>query len=1344
MAVLSAMVRESPEFDPAETFDRALFGLAPDEVLALGTVLPHVCEVAYEALELAGIGFDRLRTLRVGTFLGVSDPQWVTVRDAPFLAELFGLPGPAHTVLEEGAGLLLAVHQAAVAIRAGDIDVALVAGDHLEGVGAAVLASVDLSQRADLPAERGGRLTLRPRALLLGSGSNRIHEEVPARSIAAARAGVDDKALAGVELPGMGGLVSALLAIESGETQLLTVAEVGEASVVQVVLKAAEAPAVTETRPRILGLSARTRPALRELVRQTLDAMRTEEDLYGIGSDALGRPGLEHRLATPIRGLQQVRDRLESYLRGETGGIAAGYAVEAPIAFVVPPAGAQYAGMGDVLYGTEPVFREALNRCDVALRSVLPRPLLSVMFPARGREVAVDDPIFANPITFSFAFALSELYRSRGVHPDAVLGCGTGELAAAAIAGAVSVEDAVRVSAERGRLLVSLSADAARAVISAPEAEVRELFADDPNVDVVALPMPERVVIGGTVAAVGATVERAQAKGLRTEPMTGHPNNTPLVEPILGEFSAAAASLQFQTPEIGWVSAATGRRTEHADASHWAATLRSPMRFTQGVETLYALGCRTFLELAPRPTLLPAGERTLANQPSWWFAALDPARTALEGDDRGPIGEVLAAMWVVGASGVDRGPSGHVPGAATLPTYPWDRRPLEEEEEGRRVAELVRVGETGDTPADEDWLPDLADAGRATPVLETLVPADERGSAPEGGLAEGPLREGGGARPALASSAPESVRDLLELPQASVQLDPTEEGAPPLAQEGAGNSPDTVPPQEDRAVVPLGEGGVVEPPVPDAADVDGVPDLSLSDEDLSEEEPVDEGDLTLDDITLPGTVEAEVTPIPAAVEDEDPDPTSGFLDDLEDIEVDAYSGRTLTLAEAEALADAEVLWEERWILDELPEAAAYEPATWVILVDAGGVGDYTAALLEGGGHRVVRVLNEQPYPREDRTLFVPDPTVGSAWEPVVEALGTLHGTLRILHLWALDASDEEVDPRTGWSGVVGLIRELRAQSVPARLHLVTRGAVRASETALAYAGGSLWGLASALAVEAPFLFGGIVDLDPDDEDPEALLKHLLAGGTDARPVLAGGSGPRVRSEHVFRNGQRWRRALQRVQALPEARPLATDGAWVICGDVDAPALELAQHLANQGVKRIFLISPQAPTAEVLRGVLELQRKAVGCIVVRADPTESKDVVQVRSRLQREPRICGVVLRIAAAPALLSELDLEAAIPVWQRILALTDLLGPLARDAARWLWSEGRAMDGVAGGGVPAIAGGAVAARLQSEMGRAAPGAPISAVIHSGAASELSPGQAVRLVGRLGAIGGVHGIWRER
>lgn len=1371
VALLSAVVRDAPEFNPEATYDRALFGLGADEVLALGPVLPHVCEVAYEALERSGLGFDRLRTLRVCTFLGVSDPQWVTVRDAPFLAELFGLPGAAHTVLESGAGLLLAVHHAVTAIRAGDTDVALVAGDHLEGVGAAVLAGVEHLGAA-------GRV----RALVLGSASNRTNEEVSARSIAAARAGVDDKAMTQMPSSGLAGIADAIDAIERGETGVLTAIEVGEASTVQIVLGVAEESPPAHTPPRILGLSARTRPALRELVRATLARVRTEADLYGVANDALARPALEHRVATPLWGLDEVRDRLEAYLRGEPGKIASGYAVEAPVAFVVPPAGAQYAGMGDVWYGNEPVFREALNRCDRALRAVLPRPLLSVMFPAKGREVPVDDPVFANPLTFAFAYALAEVYRSRGLVPDAILGCGTGELAAAAIAGAVDVEEAIRVSAERGRLLEGLTAEAGRAVLGASESEVRELFAGDPEVDIVALPVPDRVVIGGAIKSVTAVVERARARGIRSEPMTGHPNNTPLVEPILAEFAAAAASLQFQTPEIGWVSATTGRRTEHADAAHWAATLRSPMRFSHGVETLYSLGCRSFVELAPRPTLLPAGRRTLVEQPSWWFAALDPDGGE---DDRRHHEEVLAALWVVGASSVDRGPSGRFPGAAELPTYRWDRRPLDEEEETRVVAELSRVGETDDAV---DWESDFSEEPDESPTLLPVVPG-----AHGGGHAHDD-------RERIERATEEEPRDLLELPP-----DPPIQAADTLVRAGSSPVPDAPEPAPPAAVpVPVpepvqaeldveirvaapmssaadGSGGVgishpsdravaesVLPPLP-TVPPSGAPSLapsgatstagplspsvSLPEPGAGAVDPIDDLDVTYDDLPLDGARPGEAAAEPEV------DPTAGFLDELEDIDVDAYDNRApRTLAEAEQQADAEVLWHERWVLDELPDAAVSDPTTWVILADGGGVGDYVATLLEGTGHRILRVLNETPYPREDRTMFVPDPTAPGAWEPVVESLGTLHGALRILHLWALDPSDDvlsdddasgvAVDPRTGWAGILALVRELRGQSVPARLHLVTRGAVlgpardgsgppRLPDPAAAATGGALWGLAGALAVEAPYLHGGIVDLDPDDEDPDTLLKHLLGGGTDARPVLA--SALRTRPEHAFRGGQRWRRTIERVPSLPAPTPVDVDGAWVIGGDVDAMALELAQWLVGQGVKRVYLVSSEAPGAEVLRGVLDIQRKGVSCIVVRADPSESRDVVQIKARMSREAKVSGVVVRIAAKPAPLVDIALDPSIAAWNRAIAMADVLAQLARQAPRWVWGEGRSLDGVAGGGVAAIAGAAVAARVLAEGDAAT-----RTVIHSGPSTDLSAGQAVRLIGRIGPLGGLYGIWRER
>ena len=133
---LDALVAEerSQRLDRVGNASQELAGMTLEELGSLGPMLPHLCEVAYETLERSCVRFDRLRMLRVGTFVGVSDPQWLTVRDASFLADLLGLPGPATTVIEAGAGPLLAVHLAAEAVRAGDIDLALVAGDlaHVE------------------------------------------------------------------------------------------------------------------------------------------------------------------------------------------------------------------------------------------------------------------------------------------------------------------------------------------------------------------------------------------------------------------------------------------------------------------------------------------------------------------------------------------------------------------------------------------------------------------------------------------------------------------------------------------------------------------------------------------------------------------------------------------------------------------------------------------------------------------------------------------------------------------------------------------------------------------------------------------------------------------------------------------------------------------------------------------------------------------------------------------------------------------------------------------------------------------------------------------------------------
>jgi malonyl CoA-acyl carrier protein transacylase len=1128
LAVLSVVGRPEPAFDPARAFDRSLFGLRGQDVRALGAMVPHLLELAYEAFERSGLPFGRIGSLRFGTWTGTPASVPWSRGDGAEVARVLGLPGPVFAVAEAGASALLAIHAASQAIRAQEVDVALVLGDlPPHGAGAVVLG------RPEVVAAEGGKV----RSVLLGSAAARpgvAPEPVP---VAARRAGIDVANLRAVGSPGFAGLQDVLLAHERSDRATFVVRSTGETAAAAVVLGPPEDLPVEGPGPWILRLSARSPTSLHQLARRTAVVLATEDDLAGVASDALARPEFEYRAAVPAHGVEDVRSRLASFADGGAGRVAAGRSSDGALAFVIPPAGAQLAHAGDELYTRDDVFREALNRCDRALRSVVKRrPLLSVLYPARPDEEPLDEPVYANAVTVALAWALAEVYRSRDVVPSAVLGCGVGELAAAAICGAIDLEDALRLAARRGELLEDLRGDAALAMVGVTEAQIRELIVDLPGVDVVAVPMPDRVVVGGEPAAVDQVVAAVRAAGAKAQLLTGHGAHTPLVDPIVGPWEAAFSDVTVRPAVIPWVSAATGRRIGVADAAHWGATLRAPLRFADGVGSLDAMGCTSFVELAARPTLVGAGERTLSlsSGPTCWLTALDPQRGASS-----QLAEVLSELWVRGID-VDPGARIQPHGAAELPTYAWDRR--------------------------------------------------------------------------------------------------------------AHEAPTT-------------------PPAPMAV--------------------------------APGEANA--------------------------------LNRTQALREAQRGADTFAVWAEQWVEDPVVDPAPSEPSTWMLLHDTGGLGEELAARLSADGHTVLRVFRgaAEGEPTEG-AVHVAQPLVPGGWEHVVEAIGTLMARVHIVHLWGLDGSD---DPGAGWAGLLALVNELMGQGLPGAIHVVTRRAVLAPEMSTAAAGGALWGAAGLLAAERSGVLHGIVDIDPEHSNADALYAHLGAVGWP--PPVALPAFPR--REHALR-GRRMRRMIERVPSVPDERPLDTAGAWVLAGAVDAPLLELGRLLVDLGVSRLLFLTVEPPPPEVLRGVLDLQRHGVSCLVVRADPSEARDVDLVRSRLAREGLVSGMVLRTADRPARLDRLVAADAVHTYQRSMRELEALLDLAPSASFWLWSESHGLDPEVGGGVGAVAAASMATRLESLR---ATGRAIS-VIHSAAAASLAPGQAARLVLRLGRAGGTHGLWRAR
>ncbi|MCB9684849.1 MAG: acyltransferase domain-containing protein [Alphaproteobacteria bacterium] len=1204
-----------------QEFDRAFFGVDADGARAMGPTVPHLVEVVYEALELSGVRFSRLAGTRV-TWIHVGNRR----DDAEIAkaASILGLEAEIEQAVAIGDGLLcLAAHLGAQRVRAGDIDLCIASCSWVHGYAAVLLG----------PTDRAAVEQWRVRCLLAGTATGPVEARV--RQDAAARAAISEDALRAAPSDGTAGLLQAVAWLGQ-EDDVSWVGVDGRAAgqLVRVVLGVPEPSTVSDTVIPFLGISARSLPSLAGVVRATIDQVASDEDLATVAADAVQRPAFEQRLAVPLGPWPEVRARMEQWLDGALGTVAAGTASEPAVVFVVPPAGAQLVNMGDELYASEPAFRDALHRCDRVSRGLLPRALMSVLYPGHDRDPeAIDDPVFANPLTFAIAWSLSELYRGRGIEPIAVLGGGVGELCAAAIAGSLDMEQALHLAVERGRLLSTVTAQAAWAVLGATEEQARTLLLGDDEVDVVAIPAPGRAVIGGTEAGLARAQERATRSGLRWSPMGGGVAHSPLVDGILDEMLEAGRTVPFTLTDMPVISTVTGRRLVQAGPDHWVATLRAPLRVAAAAEAAWEVGGRTFLELAPRPTLAGVGKQTLVHQPARWLCALDPRV-----GDRHQLRENLASLWVRGST-IEHGTFARIQGGASLPTYAFDRRPLDDEWLPE-VTEEVDLSE-----GHPSWLPALPELD----AENTLVPEDEREVL---------------APPTMTTAVPMSVAADEPSPQAE---EPALEDSTVWV-EGP-SIDDLFDLNRPQALSPMS--------VLPAEDDDGA--MSVDSEPMM--------DLTLDDPTT--------TPRPfrPRQDDDAQDPT------------------------ADLMGQGGPVWQEQWRDAPVPERqGSVERATFVLLVDERGIGDYVATLLEQAGHRVVRADTNQHPER----IHVPDPSAEDAWVEVLDNLGTVTGAVHVLHLWTLD-DPEGTQVAQGWPSVVSLCQEILAQGLPARIHLVTSGVVGGGMRSAA--GAALWGLAGLLFAETGLL-GGIIDLERDDEDPDLLTRHLL-------DTLESGEPPAWWS---IRGGERRIRVVTTVHPHLAPPEVSTDGTWLIAGDVDHVSLELAGWLASRGVKRMFLVTAGAPAPEVLKAVLEFQKQGTACIVVRADAADGKGADQIRARVGREKKLAGCILRYAPTPRTLRDMLPADEIGRWQTAVAgarvIADLLGP---DAPMWAWSEGSALDAAPGGGVGAVIATTLEAVLLDR--------PHSAVIHTAPHTTMGLARTLELVTGLAAQGGLWGVW---
>ena len=460
-----------------------------------------------------------------------------------------------------------------------------------------------------------------------------------------------------------------------------------------------------------------------------------ELDPVDVAWTLAGRATFAHRAVALGEGRDSLLTELVALASGEQGAATVRGEVTAAgkLAFVFPGQGSQWIGMGVEMLDASPVFAESIAACEAALSEFVDWSLTDVLRGTPGAP-GYDRVDVVQPVLFAVMVSLAAVWRSVGVHPDAVIGHSQGEIAAAHVAGALSLRDAARIVALRSRMLVALTGPAGMVSVAASAETVRELLAPyGDQLGIAVVNGPAAVVISGDRGALSEFVEQAESTGLRTRWIdVDYASHSAQVEVIRAELLDALADITPQRTRTAFFSTVTGSLFDTAslDADYWFRNIRQTVEFEQAVRSAHAAGYRYFVESSPHPALIAAVESTVADPSSSSVPAVIPSL----GRDDGGIDRFCASAayaFVCGLSVDWRAmcAGGHL---VDLPTYAFDRRRFWLTDESTPSSDALGLGDAGhallravvDLPdsggvvltgrlavSDQPWLADHAVAG---------------------------------------------------------------------------------------------------------------------------------------------------------------------------------------------------------------------------------------------------------------------------------------------------------------------------------------------------------------------------------------------------------------------------------------------------------------------------------------------------------------------------------------------------------------------------------------------------------------------------------------------------------
>ncbi|MET0474457.1 MAG: type I polyketide synthase [Mycobacterium sp.] len=476
-------------------------------------------------------------------------------------------------------------------------------------------------------------------------------------------------------------------------------------------------------------LSAKSAEALRGQAARLSEHLGRHVELDGrdVAWTLAGRTSFEHRAVVLGADRDQLLTGLAELTTGNLGArTITGTATPAgKVAFVFPGQGSQWLGMGIELMDSSPVFAEHLRACSEALSEFVDWSLIDVL---RGSPDApgLDRVDVVQPALFAVMVSLAELWRSVGVAPDAVIGHSQGEIAAAYVAGALSLRDAARVVALRSKLLVELSGSAGMVSLACSAERARELLvglditpdragasaATGGYADVAVINGRSAVVVSGETSALDALMRQCEALEIRARRIdVDYASHSAQVEPIEDRLRDALAAIEPRSTRTAFFSTVTGDLVDTAtlDAGYWYRNIRQTVQFDRAVRSACGHGYRAFVESSPHPALIVGIEDTVRDA----TGNPDPVVVPTLGRDEGGLDRFLtaAAQAFTSGIGVDWRSSCAGGELVDVPTYAFDRRRF-----------WLSGGGTGTTDATG-----LGLAGAAHPLLGAVIEVPESG-----------------------------------------------------------------------------------------------------------------------------------------------------------------------------------------------------------------------------------------------------------------------------------------------------------------------------------------------------------------------------------------------------------------------------------------------------------------------------------------------------------------------------------------------------------------------------------------------------------------------------------------